>query len=470
MFAVIIIAAVAAALWSTLYVLRGSLVAGCLLCVLVAACCGFEFLHFSLGPIPLTLDRLVLVLVVVAYVVQRRLGRAEPKPMGREDWLVAAFSVVLAASALWAHVSDEIAPGESAILLRLVCSYLIPALLYWIARQARLTDRTLMWVGGTLAVFSVYLALTGVMEVNRQWWAVFPNHSADPAIGLHFGRARGPMVHAVSYGLYLGVALLAAALWARRFGRRGALLLAAIVPLGLTGIYFSYTRSVWIGTGLGIAVLLAMTLRGAWRPLVLGGLVVSTLLAVVTNFEKIKGFQREQSAAETSQSVDLRGSMAYVSWKMFLDHPLLGVGFDRFPTARLPYLSDRSSDLDLEATRPYVHHNTLLSLLTETGMVGLGLYLAMLGAWAAAAWRLARNAALPDGTRSFGVLMLAALAVYVPQALFHELSYVPVNNTLLYFLAGITVGLVRQQQMADEGTNRARTGLAPACGILTRPA
>jgi len=37
--------------------------------------------------------------------------------------------------------------------------------------------------------------------------------------------------------------------------------------------------------------------------------------------------------------------------------------------------------------------------------------------------------------------MLGVLAVYVCQGLFHELTYLPVCNALVFFLAGLTMGL-----------------------------
>ena len=277
------------------------------------------------------------------------------------------------------------------IALRLVGGYLIPVLVYWIARQAPLDRGKISLLNGVLAGLGIYLGISGVLEITGQWWAVFPAHIADPAVGLHFGRARGPMVHAVSYGMYLGVGLLALWAWQRQLGRLGRLLLLLPVPVMLAGIYYSYTRSVWLGAGLGLLLMLGLTLHGAWRKLVLGGMAAAGLLLAVTQMGNLVNFRRELPGSYTEKSVELRGETAYVSWKMFLDRPLLGFGFDQYPKAKLDYLADRSTHLNLEATRTYVHHNTFLSLLTETGLVGLGLFLAILAIWGRTAWRLARD-------------------------------------------------------------------------------
>ncbi|MDY0170425.1 MAG: O-antigen ligase family protein, partial [Thermoguttaceae bacterium] len=262
----------------------------------------------------------------------------------------------------------------------------------------------------------------------------------SPTLGIHFGRARGPMVHSVTFGLVLAVCLLAAWLWRARFGRAGQLAWVALVPLMLAGIYLSYTRSVWMGTAAGAMIVLGLTLQGQWRPLVLGSMVTAGLLLALTRMDKLLSFEREYKAQYTRQSVDLRAGFAYVSWQMFRDRPLLGFGFNQFPEAKLAYLADRSTDGELEAIRPYSHHCTFLSILTEAGIIGLALFLAVLAFWSLAAWRLIANPRAPPWARSSAVLLLGAMGVYVVQGVFHELSYTPIDNSLLFILAGVTVG------------------------------
>lgn len=440
MFALYAIAGLLAVVWAAVFALRGSLVAGCLAYLTVAICFGHPFWHANIGPVPVTLDRLVLLALIAAYVVQWRLGRTEPKPMARADWTLLAFAAVLALSTVRLPWQDGF-PGGPETFMRLWIGYLTPICLYWIARQAPLGKANVVLVQATLACLGIYLAVMGLLEVSGQWWAVFPRHMADPAVGIHFGRARGPMVHSVTFGLVLAVCLLAGWLWRSRFGRVGQLAWFAAMPLMLAGIYLSYTRSVWLGTALGLMIVLGLTLQGRWRPLVLGSMVAAGLLLAITRMESLLSFEREYKAQYTRKSVDLRASFAYVSWQMFRDRPLLGAGFNQFPEAKLPYLADRSTKLDLEAIRPYSHHSTYLSVLTETGLVGLVLFLTVLALWAVAAWRLLTDPRAAPWAHLQAVLFLGALGVYAVQAFFHELSYTPIDNSLLFLLAGVTVGL-----------------------------
>jgi len=436
----ILIVALAALVWSAVFMARGSLVLGALGFLVLGACFGHPFFHYELGPIPLTVDRVFLLLLVVAYFVQRHLGLTEPKPIAGPDVILAVFLGLLVVSgSLSGWAGTRVEPWVT--VWRLVGGYLIPMTVYWIVRQAPLGQRQLSQTHVVLAVLGIYLGVTGILESTGQWWAVFPPHIADPKLGLHFGRARGPMVHAVSYGLYIAVCLLGAGVCIGRLGVRGRMLALAAVPLSLAGLVLCYTRSVWIGAGLGVAILLALTLQGKWRTLVLGSLVVGSLVVGATRMESLTSLRREDSAEDSRRSVGMRATFTYVSWKMFLDRPLFGFGFGQFYTAKLDYLDDRSTSLQMEQIRNFVHHNTFLSLLTETGLVGLGLYLALLAGWARAAWRLARSAVAPDWARAQGVLMLGVLAIYVTLGMFHELSYTPIDNSLVFLLAGLTMGL-----------------------------
>jgi O-antigen ligase len=445
----ILIAAVAALLWGTLFVLRGWLPAGCVAFLVAASCFGHAFLQFDLGPLPLTIDRLVLPLLLAAYLVQRRLGRAEPKPLAGADYCVLLFAGILGVST-FTHEWRVTSPGDISPLWRLSFGYLMPLGLYWISRQSALSERGVWWVQASLAAFGLYLALTGLAEISGQWWLVFPSYISDPTVGIHFGRARGPMVQAACYGTVLAICLLSAWTWRARLGRVGQLILLASLPLFGAAIYFSYTRSAWAESLLGLTVILGLTLRGRLRWAVLGGIAVCCLAVATAKWDSIIGFKREQSADETRKSAHMRGSFAYASWLMFRDRPLWGCGFGHYQREVLPYLADRSSNHDLESIRGYVHHNTLLCLLVETGLLGALAFLGILAGWARAAWQLYRNPLSPTWVRTQAVLLLAALAAYLVQLLSHEVSYTGLETMFVFFLAGITMALRPWPQTAME--------------------
>ena len=190
-------------------------------------------------------------------------------------------------------------------------------------------------------------------------------------------------------------------MWWPRLSRQGQLLLAgdrrrcfwrpSIAAL---------TRSVWMGGILAVALAVGLALPWSWRlPLLVGGVLAGACWWWPRSGSNLLAFKRDKalSAEKTAESVELRPIMAVVAWHMFLDRPLLGCGYAQYGTEHRNYLSDRSTDLPLERVRDYIPHNVVLSLLTETGLVGLGLFLAMVFFWTRDAWRLWSDAACRSG-------------------------------------------------------------------------
>lgn len=438
--AIVLIAGFAGLVWGTLFVLRGDLIAGCVLYLVLASCCGPYLTTIDVSGISLSVDRLYLLVLVAAFVVQRRLGRLEPKPLTKADWVLLAFVGVLTVST-FTHDWRDPGPAQVPILQHLINGYVIPLTVFWIARQAPLNQRATTWLMGGLCAFGVYLAAIGLFEAAEMWSFVFPRYIADPTLGLHFGRARGPMLQSVSYGLYVAACLVAGWLLRDRLPARWRALILILLPALGAAIFLTKTRTVWLGAASSVAIVVALTFRGRARVAILGAMVAGGLLVGVLKSEAILGLQREGTIEDTRRSASMRGSFAYVSWQMFQDRPLLGFGFGQFAREKLPYLGDRSVDLQLEAIRPYVHHNTFLSVLTETGLVGLSLFATLLAMWVAHGWGLARNRAAPLWQRTHGVLFLSVLAAAGWQMIGHEITFTPLDNSLIFLLAGTAVGL-----------------------------
>lgn len=434
------IIAAAGLVWAAALVIRGSLMAGCLTFLLVNSCLGYYFFHARIGPAELAADRLVLILLSGAYFIHRLAGKTDPKPLTGADYLTFAFLgwlVTRTFTSDWQHVAN----GAPAPMWHLIVGYLSPLWIFWIARQSRLNRGAIRLLHGCLIGFGVYLGATAILEITHQWWAVFPRHIADPEVGLHFGRARGPMVQSIVFGFCLSICTFC--VWtSRRFvmPKHPALLLLAI-PLMLAGIYFSYTRCIWIGAAAGLGVLAYLTFSYRVRLVVMGGAMAVALLVATFAWDSLVSFDGGRSADATRDSTSMRASFTYVSYKMLLDHPVVGCGFGQYLSAKDAYLADRSTSMQLDHIREQLHHITPLSIMVETGLVGLGLYLAMLVGWARAAWKLWQATEAPEWIRAHGLLMLATLMAYFASALFQPVGHMNIVHMVMFFLAGTSIGL-----------------------------
>ena len=158
--------------------MRGGLLGGCLAVLLAGTCFGHPFFHWSAGPLPITIDRVLWAVVIGQYIVWRRLGLADPKPIGRAEIALLAFVAVLAASTL----THDWQARNSQPLARLVFDYLMPLGVYWVARQSRITERGILATFAFLAALGLYLALTGLAETSGNHGLVFPKYIASPEL------------------------------------------------------------------------------------------------------------------------------------------------------------------------------------------------------------------------------------------------------------------------------------------------
>ena len=438
----IAIGAVAGVVWGAAIMLRGGLMAGCLVVLLAGSCFGPPFISLPMSPLPLTIDRALFGLLVVQYACYRRLGLADPKPLRPADWALGAFLAMLLLSTLTHNWQVR----NNAPLALVLFFYLMPAGMYWIGRQMQLTERDLLAVSAFLALLGVYLGLTAIAETRQVNALVFPEYIVSPTVVEFLGRARGPFMNPAGNGVFLATCLGAILMWLPRVGRLGQLILLGGALVILAGVYSTLTRSVWMGAGLCVMLLAALTLSRAWRGAVLFGVLLGGLLVTGANWESILMLKRDKdlSAEASADSAALRPILATVAWHMLLDKPLVGHGYGQYIETRRPYLSDRTTELPLEKVRPYVQHNVLLAMLVDTGLVGAGLLLLVFGCWTHDAWKLWTSRGAPLVVRQHGLIVLMMLAAYAVNGMFHDVSIMAMIHMLLFFLAGISSGLLAE--------------------------
>lgn len=459
MTAIYAILAIAGFLWGTIWMIRGSLLHGCMALLICTSTFGVLFFEFNAG-INLSIDRLALVGLIGAFLVQWKLGKVTLRSWVTVDYVIAALMAIIFINSCFVSWSDE-----SHVIQHFLNGYLIPLTLYVIARNLDYTEHSVRQILVFFVLFGVYLAGTGVLEGLGQYSFLFPRYIADPKIGLHFGRARGPMVQSISYGVYLSTCMLAVWILRDHISAKWRPLLYAMLPVFLAAVFFTKTRTVWLGAGGSLLVVLWLTLQGRARTLVIGSLFAVALLGGLTKLDGIIGLKREGSVQDTRHSVSMRASFAYVSWKMFLDKPIFGHGFTQFKGAKLDYLGDRSVDLVLESIRDYDHHNTFLSVLVDLGIIGFIPFMAIYYYWARDAWILAHRAE-PPWARSIGVLFLGVIVIAWMQMFGHEITYTPIDHLLIFCIAGMAIGIKQQfepvvAQAPQVSTVTARPGAKP---------
>lgn len=309
---------------------------------------------------------------------------------------VAVFVGLSAVSLLW---TDDLRAGVVALLFFL---FPLPLLTVVVARTPLAS-----WSATALAFSLVALACAFTVVGLTQLWTgelyFAPDLEVSNAYTAYL-RTTSLFADSSVYGRELGLAIVV--LLAALYLQRVRLLLAGpLLALIWTGLYFSYSQSSMVALVAGVlaAGLLAgsridrRVLAAGAAVLVIAGGVVAGIVA------------RGDSAARITSG---RAGLVESTWRVFVEHPIVGVGIGSQPQAALEEGGKRGKERN-------VSHTTPLTVAAELGVLGLAAYVAVLvGAARALRAALSRDEAL--GTALIGCFVLVFVHALFYSAFFED--------------------------------------------------
>jgi len=257
-----------------------------------------------------------------------------------------------------------------------------------------------------LAVFGLFTACLAVVEIGKSQASLAASAGASAAESAVVAAGQ---TGAVDHNAEGAIFVLALAVLLARLPRARPLekltLVCAIAML-VVGIAFSFSRSSYFGA---LAVIALFAARRSVRGLAIATIAVGALafvLPAAVSARLSSGWQSSSLDASSAVRLDLWSS----ALRMFDAHPLFGVGYLNY-AANLPaYFIDTGnygisivqfSQLDFA-------HNTYLTVIAETGLVGAGMVAALVVLGWHRAWAAARSG---DWAGEGAVLGLAGLGV-----------------------------------------------------------
>lgn len=428
--------AIAALIWMVPVVQRGRLLVIATGVLIVGTLFGPYFYAID-GPIQLSLDRILWASLFGLAVIGWRFGQVRIPSPTRMDWVVGGIVVWFLLSALRGGPDPPKITPEARWLFYVA----MPAGMYLIARIIRPHLQDIHWLFAALVGLGLYLSITALFEVFGLHGLVFPRYIVDGESWQFFGRGRGPLMNPTGNGLIISIALTAASIGFIEADRKGKLLYGVALLILFSGLYATLTRSAWLG-GVASLAIIGFVYAPRWlRVLGMAALVLMIGAAAIGVKDQVVRMKRDKNltAADAEKSVKLRPLLAVVAWEMFKDRPLSGHGFGRYGQTKARFHTNRGYGLPLEQARDYVQHNVFLSVLVDTGMIGLGLMLSWMVMIAGVAWTLARNLLSTRESRAIGLLILGTLAAYGCNGMFHDIMIIPMVHMFLFFLAGVAV-------------------------------
>jgi putative inorganic carbon (HCO3(-)) transporter len=259
-------------------------------------------------------------------------------------------------------------------------------------------------------------AVTGFEAVRRAEGTTFDSH----ALGLFFAMSLPiPFALALSRARPLRVRIAA----------------AFVFLLGLPGLATSFGRAGWLAFAVAcLVVLLFFAWWREWRSL---GLVLVLVAALsLPLLLPLARYARQRLFEAPPELFTARVETVEMALKIWKQSPLVGIGANAY--MRALELHYRIFEGDPYFIPP---HNIFVFVLTETGIVGILCYLALMLAAGTRAVRLARQS--DPLLRVLGVGCLAGLVALQVAGLFDPIYVTSVVYFFVWFLLGLVSGLDR---------------------------
>jgi O-antigen ligase len=409
-------------------------------CFLALLVCNVFSGHWDLLGLPIGLDRLFFGLGLVLLVLDPWAWRS---PLRVRPVHVAMFALLaLVAVSAAGHSTLLSSLGLFAMLDRLIVPFLMFCLAPVVFNTAERRDLLLK----TLVFLGLYLGATAILETLQFWSYVWPQYIGNPDVGIQFGRARGPFVASEAMGMACSACAFAGAVAALRW--RGAWRAIAVISVALSsaGVLMSLTRSVWVGTVLGIILAMMRSPRSRrLLPAVLAvtAIVVLVLLVVVPGLsDNVLG------RLGTTRSVQDRQNTNAAALRIVEQHPLTGVGWSKFIEVAPDWV--RQADSYPVTNVAIEVHNVVLSRAAELGLPGAGLFIACIlaGPWRAVMQRR-RPGVRGEDLAGWWAISAGVTAVWSVTIMLSPTPY-PLPNSLVWLLAGISLTPYLLESRDDE--------------------
>ena len=230
-----------------------------------------------------------------------------------------------------------------------------------------ITDRR--WIERSLVVLLVAVGLNASYGIVQHFWdgMYFFRNIEETARWSIENRELGTFGHSMTFAgqmTLVGLMGLSILIWWKKFP--GMLWWGIPVAVIFFAWVFSYTRGAWVG---GVAGMIALGALKGKRAVVGICLGLTLLVVLVSSFEENFLSRIKSIADPNNHSNFTRINMLKVTYEMFKESPVFGVGSGNYGEVSEPYR------LRYEVANSSHPHNNLLTQVAEKGLLGLSAFL-----------------------------------------------------------------------------------------------
>jgi O-antigen ligase len=330
-----------------------------------------------------------------------------------------------------------------------ITGYFFPFIVFIFAKNYIVREKDVTLILRALFYFGVYLSITAFFEYTNIRQFVFPRYINDPEIGIHFDRARGPLLNAAFNGVGILIGFISGLhLLQKKTGFAKVFYQAALL-LFFPAVFFTLTRSVYLGLLITLFIFLGWykTPFSKWKLISLPLAVI--LIVGIVNSPRLLSTERREGGVAQAVEVNVRLALIRKSIYLFSEQPVTGLGLAQFIPSSLRSYKGPVSFVEEDATAT-LQHSHLLGIAAELGIPGILLYLTLI---ILILRRLSQLAGKLPGTGIMGnnlrIAIFAIWCVYLNNNLFVEPSNSLFVNVVPFLFAGLADGLYTRSLESD---------------------
>jgi O-antigen ligase len=393
--------------------------------------------------------------VVAATVLWMDRNPDRPRGMDAIEWAMALYLAWNVYSMISPHEyiamqesSAHVVTGAPLVVWRLiVIQMLLPLVLYRVGRYAYdrvAVVRALLW---TILALAAYSAAMSIMQFSGPTELVWPRYLVDPKNwgGRAAGVFKQPVVNGWLLALGLAIAMLLLSRRSEPTWRRWFAFVVAIAS-GY-GIYLTHTRAAWL-SGAVVLIIGALIARGYRKGFIIAICLVASVIAanwsVFTSADRAAGGVAEVSETQGRLNADQTALWA------FTRKPVAGWGIGRFQAVNTYHHQQWAPDVPWIHGYGIVSHGSELGILSEVGVIGLALWICVLGLIIRRLWTAYRT--LPDHDlcgKPLAVTAIMAIAALICAGLTVDLRLFDFPMLPVFLLAGILVSRSDRYQRSE---------------------
>ncbi len=326
----------------------------------VSICCLLAFAVLSFGAVEEWSQAVLEVgasVLLVLWTVRQYWLKSEQLIVPPEFLPLSAFALVIVGQLVFSLTASHY---YTRVELQLLITYLIFVFLISQVFYRRGHWRVFVWYLMTLGFFVSVLGILQYLTFNgKLYW--FRE--------MRFGGAPfGPYVNRNHFAgfaeMIIPLALMPLVLGKVRRERVFLVVLFAVVPI--VALVLSASRGGIVSFGVQVVILFSLLLirRVRGRYVILGGIVMLAAVMAVSWIGVQQVLQRFSGIQNPEVTVGKRVAMRHDTWRLFLDHPIIGTGLGTFQMVYPPYDTLYDGKVVNHA------HNDYLEALAETGVIG----------------------------------------------------------------------------------------------------